>query len=188
MLSKLYIVGGSSGSGKTAIMPDLQRLLKASLRVYDFDDIGVPEGADKQWRQSSTEQWLKKLLENNEDACLLGQVVLGEIISCPTAKALGHINYCFLDVSDFERVQRLAIDREQEADQSILNWSSWLRMHHVNPHWVPHVITEGAWAGLDFSILSHLSTWDSVANVHYMDTTGLSIKDVANRVAEWVNE
>lgn len=26
---------------------------------HDFDYIGVPENADKKWRQKSTEQWLQ---------------------------------------------------------------------------------------------------------------------------------
>ena len=29
---------------------------------YDFDDIGVPENADKKWRQETTEAWIKLLL------------------------------------------------------------------------------------------------------------------------------
>lgn len=48
---KLYFIGGASGSGKTAIMPELQKILGSEIKVYDFDDIGVPEGADKKWRQ-----------------------------------------------------------------------------------------------------------------------------------------
>jgi uridine kinase len=44
---RLYFIGGASGSGKTAVMPHLQELLGNGIAVYDFDDIGVPEGADK---------------------------------------------------------------------------------------------------------------------------------------------
>ena len=42
----LYFVSGASGSGKTAILPECQKILGSKMRVYDFDDIGVPEGAD----------------------------------------------------------------------------------------------------------------------------------------------
>ncbi|MDZ5762002.1 GNAT family N-acetyltransferase N-terminal domain protein [Candidatus Cyrtobacter comes] len=55
-MSKLCFIGGASGSGKTALMPHLKELLGDSIAVYDFDDIGVPEGADKKWRQESTEK------------------------------------------------------------------------------------------------------------------------------------
>ena len=44
---RLYFIGGASGSGKTAVMPHLKELLKDGIAVYDFDDSGVPEGADK---------------------------------------------------------------------------------------------------------------------------------------------
>jgi uridine kinase len=75
---RLYFIGGASGSGKTAIMPELQKMLGKEIKVYDFDDIGVLDAADKKWRQESTEKWLQKLLSDDNDACLLGQLVLGE--------------------------------------------------------------------------------------------------------------
>jgi uridine kinase len=64
---KLYFIGGASGSGKTAVMPNLKELLGDNIAVYDFDDIGVPEAADKKWRQESTEKWLQKLLSNEKE-------------------------------------------------------------------------------------------------------------------------
>ena len=68
---KLYFIGSASGSGKTAIMPYLKELLGDGIVVYDFDDIGVPEGADKKWRQEFTEKWLQKLLSEGKYACLV---------------------------------------------------------------------------------------------------------------------
>lgn len=82
-MAKLYFIGGASGSGKTAVMPYLKELLGDGIAVYDFDDIGVPDDADKKWRQESTKKWLQKLLSDGKDACLLGQIVLGEVLSCP---------------------------------------------------------------------------------------------------------
>jgi hypothetical protein len=31
-------------------MPNLKELLGDNIAVYDFDDIGVPDSADKKWR------------------------------------------------------------------------------------------------------------------------------------------
>lgn len=53
---RLYFIGGASGSGKTAIMSHLKELLRNDIAIYDFDDIGVPKGADKKWRQEFTEK------------------------------------------------------------------------------------------------------------------------------------
>jgi ribosomal protein S18 acetylase RimI-like enzyme len=183
---KLYFIGGASGSGKTAIMSELQKILGSEIKVYDFDDIGVPEGADKKWRQESTEKWLQKLLADGKDACLLGQIVLGETLACPSAKKLDGINFCLLDVSDFERIQRLKKRNTYGADQNMLNWSAWLRMHHQDPQWTQHVITDDSWDGLDFSALSALEDWASTANIEILDTTELDIKQVAANVSVWI--
>lgn len=186
LFMRLYFIGGASGSGKTAVVPHLKKLLGDDIAVYDFDDIGVPEGADKKWRQESTEKWLKKLLSEGKDACLLGQIVLGEILSCPSAKQINKINFCLLDVSDFERIGRLKKRNTYGADQNMLNWSAWLRMHHQDPQWAPHVIQENAASIMNFSRLSVLNSYDEVANIKILDTTDLALHEVAGELADWV--
>lgn len=186
-MSIFYFVAGASGSGKTAIMSHLKEILGDSLSIYDFDDIGVPENADKKWRQESTERWLQKLLQEGKDACLLGQIVLGEILACPSSKQLKKINFCLLDVSDFERIQRLKKRNTYGADQNMLNWSSWLRILHQDPQWMHSVLKENCWNKLDFSTWDQLINWDNKALVKIIDTTGLSIKQVSHAVAEWIH-
>ncbi len=183
---RLYFIGGASGSGKTAVMPYLKELLGDDIAVYDFDDIGVPDGADKKWRQESTEKWLQKLLSEGKDACLLGQIVLGEILSCTSAKQIDKINFCLLDVSDFERIQRLKKRNTYGVDQNMLNWSSWLRMHHQDPQWAMHVIQEDAASIMDFTRISTLKSYEEVANIKILDTTDLALHEVAGGLADWV--
>ncbi len=43
----LYFVAGARGSGKTAIMRGLRKILGDAVAVYDFDDIKVANNADK---------------------------------------------------------------------------------------------------------------------------------------------
>jgi len=180
---KLYFVGGASGSGKTSIRKELQKLVGTTAAVYDRDDIGVPEGADKKWRQESTEKWLHKLFSEGQDAYLLGQIVLGEILACPSAHKLGLVNFCLLDVSDFERVRRLKQRDTHGTNQDMLNWAAWLRMHHQDPQWEQRVLKEDCWNGLDCSSWDHLKNWDSKANIKFLDTTNLSIAEVAAKVS-----
>ncbi len=187
-MNTFYFVAGASGSGKTTIMSDLKKVLGATVTVYDFDDIGVPDDADKKWRQESIEKWLQKLLSDTKDACLLGQIVVGEILACPSAKQLEKINFCLLDVSDFERIQRLKKRNTYGADQNMLNWSSWLRMHHQDPQWMQHVLKEDCWPGLDFSAWDQLDHWGDNVNFKFVDTTTLSIPQVAENIADWINE
>ena len=183
---RLYFIGGASGSGKTAVMPHLKELLGDGIAVYDFDDIGVPEGADKKWRQESTEKWLQKLLSEGKDACLLDQIVLGEILVCPFAKQIDKVIFCLLDVSDFERIQRLKKRNTYGADQNMLNWSAWLRMHHQDPKWAQHVLKEDCWNELSFSSWDQLEAWDRKAFVKIFDTTRLTIHQVAESIAHWI--
>lgn len=63
----IYFIAGASGSGKTAIIPALKRILSDNIFSYDFDDIRVPKVPSKKWRQRSTEKWLKKLLNGNKN-------------------------------------------------------------------------------------------------------------------------
>ena len=184
---KLYFIGDASGSGKTAIMSGLKKILSKSITVYDFDDIGVPDNADKKWRQESTEKWLQKLLSEGKNTCLLGQIVLGEILACPSAKQINKINFCFLDVNDFERIQRLKIRNTYGVDQNMLNWSSWLRMHHHDPQWMQHVLKENCWDKLTFSNWDKLVNWESVAKIKMINTTKLSLNKVATKVSNWIN-
>jgi gluconate kinase len=185
-MSTFYFIGGASGSGKTAVMPYLKELVGDGIAVYDFDDIGVPEGADKKWRQESTEKWLQKLLSEGKNACLLGQIVLGEILSCTSAKQIDKINFCFLDVSDFKRIGRLKKRNTYGIDQNMLNWSSWLRMHHQDPQWTPHVIQEDAASIMDFRQFNNLASYKEVANVKILDTTDLALHEVARKLADWI--
>ncbi|HAT3869033.1 hypothetical protein SC371_03685 [Legionella pneumophila serogroup 2] len=186
-MTKLYFIGGASGSGKTAIMNELQNILDDKIKVYDFDDIGVLEGADKKWRQESTAKWLQKLLNEGKDACLLGQIVLGEILACPSANQIDKVNFCLLDVSDIQRIQRLKKRSTYGADQNMLNWSAWLRMHHQDPKWTQHVLKEDCWNGLEFSNWDQLESWDDKASIELLDTTNFSIENVARKVADWIN-
>ncbi|WP_419418729.1 GNAT family N-acetyltransferase [Legionella sp. D16C41] len=185
-MTQLYFIGGASGSGKTAVIPDLKELLGDNIAVYDFDDIGVPEDADKKWRQESTEKWIKKLLSDGKDACLLGQIVLGEILSSPSASQIDKINFCLLDVNDFERIQRLKQRNTYGTDQNMLNWSAWLRMHHQDPKWAIHVIQESAASIMDFRRFDQLTNYNDLANILILDTTDLALKEVAWKLVDWI--
>lgn len=183
-----YFVAGASGSGKTAIKSSLRKALDGSIAVYDFDDIGVLEGADKSWRQESTEKWLQRLLREKQDACLLGQMVLGEILACPSAGLIDRFYFCLLDVTDIRRIKRLRKRNTYGANQDTLSWAAWLRVHHQDPQWEQHVLKEGSWQGLDFRRWDKLEHWGTVADIKLLDTSERTINEVAVAVSQWINE
>lgn len=183
----IYFITGASGSGKTACIPYLKKALN-NIAVYDFDAIGVPPQADKIWRQQSTERWLQRYLaEKHEKICICGQVVLGEILACPSIHQVKDIQICLLDCADRARVKRLKERGTYGANQDTLNWAAWLRMHHHDPNWHQHVIKDNCWDQLDFSQWDHLTDWEALARVHAIDTTLLSIPEVTHQLAKWIS-
>tara|TARA_B100000508_G_C11463138_1_gene280204 strand:- start:1783 stop:2334 length:552 start_codon:yes stop_codon:yes gene_type:complete len=183
----MFFVLGASGSGKTSVLKKIK--LAESHVAYDFDDIGVPQGADKQWRQQATAEWLDKIVASNKESgsCLFGQLVLGEILACCPSKKLSSINVCFLDCNDATRVARLK-HRQSPVDQHTLNWASWLRMHHEDPQWEQHVIKENSLKQLNFSCWDQHTSWDELANVYKLDTSDLLIEEVCQQVEKWVSK
>lgn len=182
----IYFICGASGSGKTACIEDLQKQLP-KYKIYDFDDIGVPENADKVWRQESTEKWIKKLINEPQPTCLVGQMVLGEIISAPSAKELKTINCIFLDCNDIERINRLKKRNTYGVSQDTLNWSAWLRMHFRDLRWEPHVIQENCASIMNFDELNRQDHWLDRIMVNHIDTSFLSIQQVVARIKEIIN-
>lgn len=54
----LIFVSGVSGAGKTAVMPYLKSLFPTNFEIHDFDEDGVPAGADHVWRINKTTEWI----------------------------------------------------------------------------------------------------------------------------------
>jgi hypothetical protein len=141
----LFVLIGASGAGKTA----LRRALAADVAVADLDEPvrdGPPrERIDKGWRSGQTEAWLRVALEHQQegrDFVLCGGV-FGELLACPSAIELEGIAGALLDCEEPEQARRIRA-RGPVADEDLwhhLIWASWLRMHRLDPTWLPHVIT-----------------------------------------------
>lgn len=59
-MQKIYFISGVCGVGKSAIIPHLKNLLShEKYDVRDFDERGVPDGADSEWRKSEIKKWLE---------------------------------------------------------------------------------------------------------------------------------
>jgi len=186
----IFFVTGSSGSGKTTCIKELKKLLPGNIKVFDFDDVGVPENADKVWRQKATEYWIKKAIEyqsKNIDICVCGTSVLGEILASPSMPQVNGIAVCLLDCSDWARIERLNKRGTYGANQDMLNWAAWLRMHSVDPQWHQNVIKESCWEKMQWD---RWDTWqkDNLKwNItHVIDSTTLSVEEVAKRIVDWI--
>lgn len=183
----IFFVTGASGSGKTACMPELARLLPQAA-LHDFDEVGVPPGAGKVWRQATTEGWLQRGLacaREARDLVVCGQAVLGEILACPSADGAS-IAVCLLDCAEVARVDRLRARGPDGCTQDTLGWAAWLRVHAVDPAWRPDVLRDGAWPGMRWERWAGWRRGDPRWGAPVIDTTLLSPAEVATDVARWV--
>ena len=180
----IFVIG-ASGSGKSASMQRLKAQL-LDYEFFDFDDIGVPEGADKVWRQRSTEAWIKKISQKaSSKTCLFGQIVPGELVACPSFKFLKNVRVLFLDCSDEARIKRLR-NRGSFANQDELNWASWLRTHIKDPSWEVQVIENAATLELDFSGIKNRNNWSGLLEIQAMDTSLMTSEEVSHQILKLI--
>lgn len=69
-MTKIILITGASGSGKTTVLKELERILPENqVSINYFDDIGIPSfedmvkeyGSCEKWQEVKTQEWLKKL-------------------------------------------------------------------------------------------------------------------------------
>ncbi len=79
-MEKIYFISGVNGIGKSSIIPFLLPNLPGDkFEIHDFDERGVPDDADKNWRISTLEYWINKGVQNihkNKNTIICGFVKL----------------------------------------------------------------------------------------------------------------
>jgi len=184
----IFLVTGASGSGKTACMPDLARLLP-DVALHDFDEVGVPPAADKRWRQESTEAWLRRGIaygRAGRDLVVCGGAIPGEIRACPSAAEAGTLEICLLDCQDLVRIDRLRSRGTHGCTQEMLSWAAWQRVHAADPGWRPDVVRDGSAPGMRWERWEGWRRGDPRWQVMVIDTTPLTVAEVAGQIARWV--
>jgi hypothetical protein len=155
----LFLVFGSSGAGKTTALNALRGRVGPRVAVHDFDEIGVPPGADEAWRRDANEEWVQRALAYQAegiDLLLAGQTPYTELLAAPSAAELAGVAACLLDCDEQTRVARLRRRGMPPNLDDLLQWAGRLR-------------TEAA-----------------ADRVYVVDTTALTPDEVADRLAAWV--
>jgi hypothetical protein len=193
----LFLLFGSSAAGKTVVLAELRGRV-ADLALHDFDEIGVPAGADTAWRHRANEQWVCRALEyqaEGTDLLLAGQTPLGELLAAPSASRLDAISACLLDCDDATRTARLRARgpgwfTHTGADlETYLNWAAWMREHVADPSSRAEVIHHEGTA--DEMCWARWSGWqanDPRWRVRVLDTSTLRVDGVADELAAWITE
>jgi gluconate kinase len=113
MNPKIYFISGVCGVGKSAIIPYLKKLLlKDEYDVRDFDERGVPDGADHAWRMKEVEKWLEIGGQNAEKG--ISTIICGFVkkkdFSEMIREGLPEIEIILLD-ADAETTRRRLVGR-----------------------------------------------------------------------------
>ncbi|WP_128802552.1 MULTISPECIES: hypothetical protein [unclassified Streptomyces] len=191
MLLKLT---GSSCSGKTTLAYAAAARI-GKIAVHDFDEIGVPAGADRHWRHCMTEMWVRRALEyqgRGIDLLLSGQSPLGEVLAAHSAPLLDGIAVCLVDVDDPVRRARLA-ERDagrwdSQAIDAFLGWAEWHRKHAVDPSHRPDVIIDDGWPEMAWRRWSGWNAADGRWRTQRLDTTDRPITESVEQVEQWITE
>jgi hypothetical protein len=193
----LFLLFGSSAAGKTFVLNELRGRI-ADLAIHDFDEIGVPSGADAAWRHAANEQWACRALEyqaEGADLLLAGQTPFGELLAVPSASRLDAISACLLDCDDATRVVRLRargpewFARATGDLQDYLNWAAWMRAHASDPSWRIDVIRhEASESEMQWSRWTGWEAGDPRWRVHVIDTSDAPVEEVAASLIEWISE
>src|ERR1700704_768242 len=186
----LYLVTGASGSGKTACL-DILRQRNPQIVWYDFDEVGVPTNADKQWRHRTTEYWLQRAVQNQAkglDTCINGNIILGEVLACPSAPEINCLAVCLLDCADVVRIDRLRARDSNGANMEMLCWAAWQRMHAVDPQWYQNTIRDDGATEMRWERWEDWQRGDPRWQTCVLDTTHLTIAEVAEAILQWINQ
>lgn len=188
--SVLFKLTGSSCAGKTTLARMMADRLPG-VAVHDFDEEGVPANPELEWRNRTTESWVRRALEYQEqglDLLLTGQSPLGEILAAPSAPQLDGIAVCLIDAADEARCTRLAGRRNvsHRHVDAYLGWAAWHRGHARDPQHMPEVITSRSWSEMAWDRWITWTADDPRWHTHILDTTGRPIADSANQLENWV--
>ncbi|UIX34530.1 AAA family ATPase [Streptomyces sp. GQFP] len=190
----LFKLTGSSCSGKTTLAYATASRLP-HIVVHDFDELGVPAGADLHWRHRMTEMWVQRALEYQErgiDLLLTGQSPLGEVLAVPSAPLLDGIAVCLVDVADEVRRARLAARDpgrwDTPAVDAFLGWATWHRQHALNPGHRPDVIIDNSWHKMVWHRWTSWHASDPRWRTQLLDTTDQPLPNSVGQVERWITE
>jgi hypothetical protein len=192
----LFLLFGSSAAGKSYALNELRMRGIADLAIHDFDEIGVPVGADTAWRHGANETWLRRGLDyqaQGVDLLLAGQTPLGEVLAAQSAPRFEAISACLIDCGDKVREARLRargtdwFERIGGSLQDYLSWADWMRRHASDPTWMPEVIrASDPTAEMQWNRWSSWEAGDPRWRVLTVDTTALPVERVVDELLEWI--
>ena len=188
----LFLVMGASGSGKSSCLSGLKQR-RPEIDWRDFDD--APQFATSPVdRKLATEYWMQLVVENQAKGLstgVVGTIVLGEVVACPSATTIKGVRALLLDCADVLRIERIRTRdgyQAKGASQEMLCWAAWLRMHTSDPQWRQDVIQVETALEMDWNTWSSWQKGDARWNVPVLDKSSLTVEETTNALLPWIDE
>lgn len=188
----LFLLTGASGAGKSAALAHLKDVeWDSEVECFEFDSIGVPDGANTAWRHAAIEHWVGRALEAQSDGThmlLCGQVPMGEFLAAPSADRLQRVEVCLLHCSPDVRRERLL--RRGEDPATIVHhnrFGEWFRAHTLDPTHAPEVIRVPSSVPMQWSRWADWPPGDTRWHAEIIENDLLTPAQTARLVEEWVH-
>jgi chloramphenicol 3-O-phosphotransferase len=138
--TRLVILTGASGSGKTTIADGIKTTCPGLVEVLHFDQISVPScevmvsgwGSSEAWQRAMTLEWMARIAATNDQGVPVlfeGQTQLAFLREALDATGLTNAHVILVDCDDATRAHRLTLERKQPelVNERMMDWAGFLR-------------------------------------------------------------
>lgn len=129
MASRIVVVTGASGAGKTAVVTRLAERKLAGVTCAFFDTIGVPPAEDMppDWQEKSTTAWIRRLAGAPADVAVLdGQTRPTFVISALAEVGIRGSVVVFHCSREVRKARLIARGQPELATEDMQAWSAYL--------------------------------------------------------------
>jgi len=143
MQSRLVVLTGASGGGKTTLARAFEATRPDNTDVIFFDSVGVPSaeamrafGEGHQpggaWQRAMTIRWMMKIAEflrSGRSVLFEGQMRIAFVLGAFALAGISNARVILVDCNDTTRTTRLSKDRGQPelANAEMMGWATYLR-------------------------------------------------------------
>jgi hypothetical protein len=185
------LISGASGTGKSSARARIAPALEPEVVCVELRDVvPIPPAPTLAWRQESTEAVVRRALELQAEGrhlLLSGDPVApGEVLAAPSAEGLDGIRASLLHADPTEQEARLR-GRGESPDllPAHLGFAAWMRGHAADPSHLPEVLTTDGWEEMRWERWTDRRADDPGWNVTEIDTSPLSLDQVAAAALAW---
>jgi broad-specificity NMP kinase len=155
----LFIVTGSSGSGKTYVVKELRKQLP-DFDIFDMDNLRTVGVSDEQLIRNVWLRVARNIAESGRMTIICGTAMTWDIEKCPDFPYFKHIYYLNLHCDEETRERRLRERKwSDEMIQEYKNFARWLVENADKAYNPPMPI---------------------------VDTTATDVSEVASQIKQWV--